>query len=72
METKHWNAGDAVCGALVVGLKRQIEALDAGEMLRVTAASSGAPVDLPAWCRVTGHTLIEADHPVYVLRKNND
>lgn len=72
METKYWNAGDATCGSLIVGLKRQVEALMAGQLLQVTAASSGAPVDLPAWCRVTGHTLVDANHPVYVLRKKDD
>ncbi len=69
MKTNYWNAGDAVCGSLIVGLKRQVEALAAGQLLHVTAESAGALVDLPAWCRVTGHTLIEANHPAYVIRK---
>ena len=72
MTIKHWNAGEAVCGALIVGLKRQFERIGPGEILHVTGASAGAPVDLPAWCRVTGHQLIEAEHPTYVLRKKDD
>ena len=69
MEMKHWNAGDAVCGSLIVGLKRQVETLGKGQRLYVTAMSEGACVDIPAWCRVTGHELVEANHPKYVLRK---
>ena len=67
-----WNAGDAGCGSLIAGLKREIDAIGAGDTLRVTARSAGAPADLPAWCRITGHKLIEAKHPVYVLRKKDD
>jgi len=69
MEIEHWDAGEAGCGALIAGLKRQLERITAGHLLRVTAHSAGARADLPAWCRITGHTLVEADHPIYVLRK---
>jgi tRNA 2-thiouridine synthesizing protein A len=72
MQMNYWNAGDAGCGSLIVGLKRQLDGLGAGELLEVTANSAGAPADLPAWCRVTGHLLVEAKHPVYVLRKKGD
>lgn len=72
MEIKHWDAGDAVCGSLIVGLKRQVDALAAGQLLHVTATSAGASVDVPAWCRVAGHTLVEAEHPAYVLQKKDD
>lgn len=69
MEVKQWNAGDAGCGSLIVGLKSQLDGVRPGQLLEVTASSAGAPADLPAWCRVTGHTLVEANHPVYILRK---
>jgi tRNA 2-thiouridine synthesizing protein A len=72
MQIKHWNAGEAGCGSLVAGLKRQLDTIDAGQLLRVTANSAGAPADLPAWCRVTGHALVEANHPVYLLRKKGE
>ena len=69
---KHWWAGEAACGSLIVGIKNQIGHIRCGELLQVTALSAGARVDLPAWCRVTGHALVFADHPVYVLRKKGD
>jgi tRNA 2-thiouridine synthesizing protein A len=43
-----------------------------GEELEVVAQSPGAPTDLPAWCRMTGHTLVSAQHPVYVIQRRDD
>jgi tRNA 2-thiouridine synthesizing protein A len=40
-----------------------------GETLELIARDSGAPTDLPAWCRMTGNTLVSANHPVYVILK---
>jgi tRNA 2-thiouridine synthesizing protein A len=71
MATKHWNAGEAGCGFLAVGLKREIDKLEAGERLQVTAHNAGAPADVPAWCRIAGHALELAEHPFYVLRKED-
>jgi len=50
----------AVQGASAHGLDFVQQALDAG-----------AAADLPAWCRLTGHTLVAADHPTYVLKKRD-
>ena len=71
MTTKYWNAQNAGCGSLIIGLKRQLNAIEVGELLQVTAHNEGAPVDLPAWCRVTGHRLVMAEHPIYVLEKQD-
>jgi tRNA 2-thiouridine synthesizing protein A len=67
-----WEAGETGCGVLIVGLKREIHRIQAGELLRVTALDAGAAADIPAWCRLTGHTLAAADHPTYVLKKRDD
>ena len=69
---RRWDAGDAGCGVLIVGLKREIRRIEAGEFLQVTALGAGAAADLAAWCRLTGHTLVAADHPRYVLKKKDD
>ena len=64
----HWDAGNMGCGALVIALHKRVSALASGDTLRLTARDPGAPVHLPAWCRMTGHTLVEADPPLYVIR----
>lgn len=66
-----WDAGETGCGQLIVGLRSRIESLPPGALLEVIARDAGAPVDLPAWCRMTGHSLVSAAHPVYILQKGN-
>jgi tRNA 2-thiouridine synthesizing protein A len=57
------------CGDLVLALRGRLAALRPGAVLRVVARDPAAPEDLPAWCRLTGHTLARADHPVYDIRR---
>lgn len=64
-----WDAGEMGCGDLIVELKFRIEALRPSEVLKVTARDPGAPEDIPSWCRMTGHALIKAAHPVYHIRR---
>ena len=60
------------CGQLVFELRRRMNELEPGQTLEVIAHSSGAPTDLPAWCRMTGHELVSAEHPQYVIRRRAD
>jgi len=69
MADERWDAGDLGCGQLVFGLKERLARLEPGQTLEVVARDAGAPVDLPAWCRTTGHTLLSGEHPVYVIRR---
>ena len=69
MSDAEWDAGDMGCGDLVLELRGRVEALVAGRVLRLTARDPGAPADIPAWCRVTGHALVSAQHPIYLIRR---
>ena len=42
------------CGDLV--LSTWLEAQPPGAVLKLSARDAAAPEDLPAWCRLTGHT----------------
>lgn len=64
-----WNAGDLACGDLVLALRRRLNELPPGSVLEVIALDPAAPEDLPAWCRLTGHTLEQAVHPSYRIRR---
>ena len=64
-----WDAGDLACGELLLRLRGCMEAMRPGQVLRLVALDSGAPADLPAWCRLTGHALLSAEHPVYLIRR---
>jgi tRNA 2-thiouridine synthesizing protein A len=69
---KRWDAGEIGCGRLAFALRRELGEVEPGALLEVTTHDPGAPVDLPAWCRMTGHTLVSAEHPVYVIRHKTD
>ena len=64
-----WDAGDLGCGDLLLQLRLRIEGLAPGALLRLVALDAGAREDLPAWCRLTGHILVAAEHPVYLIRR---
>jgi tRNA 2-thiouridine synthesizing protein A len=64
-----WDAGDLACGELVLELLGRVEALRPGQVLRLVALDAGARADLPAWCSLTGHTLVSGQHPVYLIRR---
>ena len=64
-----WDAGDLGCGDLVLQLRFHMDTLEPGQVLRLVALDPGAPADLPAWCRMTGHAMLAADHPVYLIRR---
>ena len=62
-----WDAGNLACGPMLLGLRGRLERLLPGQVFRLVTVDEGAPVDVPAWCRLTGHVLLEASHPTYYL-----
>jgi tRNA 2-thiouridine synthesizing protein A len=64
-----WDAGEMGCGQLIMELKKRVDVLAPGETISLTTQDAGAPIDLAAWCRVTGHSLESATQPVYVIRR---
>jgi len=72
-EPETWDAGHMGCGELVMLLRLRLKAMP-GEVLRVIALDSGAPEDLPAWCRMTRNKLVHHDPPTrsYWIRSRMD
>ena len=64
-----WDAGALGCGELVLELWGRLHAMQPGQILRLIALDPGAPADIPAWCRLTGHALVAEHHPVYLIRR---
>jgi tRNA 2-thiouridine synthesizing protein A len=64
----NWDAGEMGCGELLLALKLRMRGLGPGNIIRVVARDPAAPEEMPAWCRLTGHTLVHAAHPVYDIR----
>jgi tRNA 2-thiouridine synthesizing protein A len=55
-----YDAGDTGCGELVMYLRIRMKEIPGG-VLKLIAHDPGAIEDLPAWCRMTGHTLLQHD-----------
>lgn len=66
-----WDAGELGCGELVVILAGRLEALAPGQRLLLTATDPGARYDLPSFCRLTGHRLLRADPPHYLVQRKD-
>jgi tRNA 2-thiouridine synthesizing protein A len=65
------DGGDRACVRLLLELRDRIAGLPAGTVIHLTASDPAAPIDLPAWCHLTGHTYlgaIPAATPTYALR----
>ena len=67
-----WDAGDLGCGELVLGLFIRMRGISPGGIFRVVASDPAAPEDLPAWCRMTGHKLVRAVHPEYLIKRKEN
>lgn len=67
-----WDAGDLGCGDLLIILRGKIQRLPAGSCFKLIALDPGAIEDMPAWCNLTRHKLLVANHPLYLIQKRND
>jgi tRNA 2-thiouridine synthesizing protein A len=67
-----WDAGGMSCGDLVMELRGRMLALPPRAILAVTALDPGAPVDLPAWCRLTRNRLVHVRLPEFFIQRKED
>jgi TusA-related sulfurtransferase len=45
-----------LCVTLLLRLRKEIDSTEPGTVVPVIATDPAAPLDLPAWCHMTGHT----------------
>ncbi|MFH8622838.1 sulfurtransferase TusA family protein [Streptomyces vietnamensis] len=62
-----------LCVTLLLRLRKEIDGVAPGTVVHVVATDPAAPLDLPAWCHMTGHHYLgpvpdAAGRPVYALR----
>ncbi|MFF3391735.1 sulfurtransferase TusA family protein [Streptomyces sp. NPDC002669] len=61
-----------LCVTLLLRLRKQIDGAEPGTVVHVIATDPAAPLDLPAWCHMTGHDYLGpvpgVEQPVYALR----
>jgi len=59
-----------LCPMPVIRTQDKVKTLVVGDMLEVVCTDPGALNDVPAWCRINGHKVIETrteDDEVYIL-----
>jgi tRNA 2-thiouridine synthesizing protein A len=64
-----WDAGEMGCGDLVLALRLRMDRLPPRATLKLVARDPGAREDIPAWCRMTAHTLLAQSHPEYWIQR---
>jgi len=52
------DGGDRACGELLLVLAARSRTLPPHSQIRLLANDPAAPIDLPAWCHLTGHTYL--------------
>lgn len=57
-----------LCPLPVIALARAAADLPGGGVVRLLADDPAAVADVPAWCRMRGHTLLSALEGSYVVR----
>ena len=53
------DARNSLCPMPVIKTQNKVAELQAGDTIEVTCTDPGALNDIPAWCRINGHTVIE-------------
>ncbi|MFP6824410.1 MAG: sulfurtransferase TusA family protein [Pseudomonadales bacterium] len=51
-----------LCPLPVIRTQERVKQLTPGTILKVLATDPGSLEDIPAWCRVHGHTVLETRH----------
>lgn len=64
-----WDAGALSFGSLLQELGARMDALAPGDRLHITSRDPAAQSELPVWCRATGHRLVMAMPPVYIVER---
>jgi len=62
-----FDGGEETCGRVIVNLYLYIRDQQPGRRLLVISRDPGAPIELPAWCRMTKNRLTAMQHPYYLI-----
>jgi len=60
-----------LCPLPVITLARRISEVEVGERIAVLADDPAASADIPAWCRMQAHTLLESTADRYLVERTH-
>ncbi len=64
-----FDGGETGCGELLLELMLFMKQQPDRAIVEVRALDPGAPLEIPAWCRLTKHRLLSSEHPIYTIQK---
>ncbi len=69
MKKEILNARRLLCPMPVIRVQDKVKSLHAGDELEVFCTDPGVLSDIPAWCRINGHQVIEttSDNGEYII-----
>ena len=50
-----------LCPMPVIKVQNKIQTLQPGDILTVICTDPGVLYDIPSWCRINGHTVLDSD-----------
>ncbi len=62
-----FDGGEETCGRVIVNLYLYVRDQQPGCRILVISRDPAAPVELPAWCRMTRNELTRMQHPYYLV-----
>lgn len=66
------DGGDLGCARLLLLLRDRVATMTPGDVVHLVTSDPVAPIDLPAWCHMTGHTYLGVvdgtQRPTYAVR----
>lgn len=56
------DARNLLCPLPVIRAQDKIHTMSPGEILKVVCTDPGTVHDIPTWCRINGHSLLDTQH----------
>jgi len=76
MQALEVDARRLLCPMPVIRLQDSIEPLPLGSIVKILCTDPGVKNDIPAWCRINGHSVLNMeefdDEILITVRKDND
>ncbi len=64
---EEFDGGEETCGRVIINLYTYLLPMPPGTKVMLISMDPAAPIEFPAWCRMTRNTLLDMRHPYYLI-----